>query len=84
MKIRKVRSGDHKENPLNKEWMNQLVWAANAFLNLKLRFNDREYVPIYSENGTVISLNGSGSLSNATTGSVSYISSSIHCLSRWT
>jgi hypothetical protein len=72
MKIPYVKSGDGPNNPLNKEWINSLVWAANAFLNMKVRIDGKEYTPIYTENGCYINLSGDFN----TTGSITVISGS--------
>lgn len=66
-KIPYVESGDTANHPLNKEWINQLVWAANAFMNMKIRIGNREFVPMITENGAYFNLSGNfGSGSNIT------------------
>lgn len=66
-KIPYVESGDTANHPLNKEWINQLVWANNAFLNMTIRIGDREFKPILTENGAYFNLSGNfGTGSNVT------------------
>jgi hypothetical protein len=71
MKIPYIQPGDGPNHPLNRDYFNQLVYYVNAFANLKVRIGNREYVPIYTENGAYINLSG-----NFSTGSTIIISGS--------
>lgn len=75
MKIPYCEAGDTPNNALNREWINKLVYAANAFLNMKACLNGKEYHIRLTDNGSILDLtgivSGSTNIIVSTTGSVS-------------
>ena len=65
-----VQPGEGPNHPLNKDWINKLVYVANNVINLKIRINDRDYPIQLSDDGSVIDLGAT-----FPTGSNTYIQS---------